>query len=226
MKQLNPKNIRPETALDRILKAWLANKIDELRQDDKNLLERMEEIDRRIKAGYVVEEPRIASLTGSPYIHTFKRPFRKKELAEWVMQRFKVSSRQAYADIDASNHFFLNTVSRDEKEFAKGVYIEWGEEMMARAHSEGDHRAAAAFFKELNKMRGFDKQDSDIFDLSKWQPEEPVLIDDPTVLGFPALEEDEEVIKARLLKSFKADFIEKLSEDAEEIDEEEDDPDA
>ena len=127
-KFLRPKDVKGSTVLDRILKAFLVNKLDDLSEADKHVLERITEVDNRLRKGYVVTEPRIAPETGQPYNHSYSRPYRKSELAQWQMTRFGVSMSQAYEDIRMAERFFLTTESRPDKEFARGMMIHWGEE--------------------------------------------------------------------------------------------------
>lgn len=221
---IRPSQISEETPLDRILRAWLKGDLENLRDSDKSILERIEAVDKQRRHGFIVKEKRYSVVDGTKYKHSFKRMYSKKELAEWIKTRFDVSLRQAYTDIDMSERFFLTSIPRDEKEFGKGLYIEYGEEQMARAADAGDHRAAVAYYKVLVTMKGYDKHDSDTFDLTKWQPEETIIVDDPSDLDFPfpKLEEDPEDIKARLLKSFKKGLMNSLTEDAESVEEERD----
>ncbi|WP_353183574.1 hypothetical protein [Parapedobacter lycopersici] len=218
MSLIRAKDIEVEGPLDRIYKAWLSNKLDGLRQSDKDQLTRMERVDSLIRNKQLQKEKRYATDTGKPYDFQFKRPWKKKELADWLRTEFGVSHRQAYIDIELSNRFFNSLETPQDREFARGMQIEWGEEMMARAEAAGDFRAAAAFFKELNQIKGLRTIQSETFDPSQLIPSEPILLDDPSKLGFPALEEPVEVVKDRLMKQLKKGFIETLVEDAEEVD--------
>lgn len=221
-KFLRPKDVKGSTVLDRILKAFLVNKLDDLSEADKHVLERITEVDNRLRKGYVVTEPRIAPETGQPYNHSYSRPYRKSELAQWQMTRFGVSMSQAYEDIRMAERFFLTTESRPDKEFARGMMIHWGEEAMAKAQADGDHRAAAAFFRELIKVKQLDRYDDPKFNPEDLNPIRPIIIDDPAELGFPKVENPDQVV-ARLLKEVKKGVIEKIAEDAEEIEEEDSD---
>lgn len=218
MRLIRAKDIDVDGPLDRIYKAWLADKLDKLRKSDQALLKRMKRVDELIRMKNLQKEKRYATDTGKPYDFEFRRPFRKKELAEWIRTEFGITLRQAYIDVELSNRFFKNLETPDDRDFARGMAIEWGEEMMARAEATGDYRAAAAFFKELNQIKGLRTVESETFDPSQLIPSEPILIDDPSKLGFPALEEPVEVVKERLMKQLKKGFIETMVEDAEEID--------
>lgn len=216
MSNLRPKDVKGSTVLDRILKAFLSNKLDDLSEDDAFVLERITEVDNRLRKGYIVSEPRISVLTGETYQHSYNRPYRKKELAEWQIAQFGVSLSQAYMDIQMAEKFWLTTESRPDKEFARGMMIHWGEDAMAKAQADGDHRAAAAFYKEVAKIRGLDKPDVEGFNPEDFHPIRPVIVADPSELGFPLVENSDMVV-ANLLKELKKGVIEKIAEDAEEI---------
>lgn len=214
---MRAKDVVVDDALDRIYKAWLANKIDSMRESDKRLLERMQRIDTivREKNPQTIQK---YSDKGMPYEVEYRRPWRKRELVDWVVAEFGVTSRQAYMDIDHTDRFFHSFETPKEKDFARGMQIEWGEEMMARAEVSGDYRAAAAFFKELNQIRGLRTHTPDAVDPRELIPTEPILIDDPSKLGFPALDEPVEQVKERLMKQLKSGFIDAFLGDAEDID--------
>lgn len=59
---------------------------------------------------------------------------------------------------------------------------------MANAISEGDFRAAASFFKELNKIKGLDKVDVSEFHPEKFMPLRPVFVAALFDLGFDKIE--------------------------------------
>lgn len=197
MSNIKPSKIKGDTALERILKAWLEHDLDNLAEADKNILSRITELDKRMQVGKLIKDNK----------KDFSRPIRTKELAEWHVERFKVSHRQAYADIEMTKQFFLSTQSREDKEFARGQMILQGEELMFKAASNGDFKAASAFFKELRLLRGLDKVDQDVPDLTKWEPINPIIISDASDMGFDKIEHPDQEVK-KLLKSFKTNPIE------------------
>ena len=226
MSNLRPRHVRGNTALDIILKAFLKNDLKSLSQEHQDILERISEVDTRIRKGYTVQEPRITALTGQPYIHSYNRPYRKKELAEWQVARFGVSLSQAYIDIEMAERFFLTTEKRPDKEFARGMMIHWGEDAMARAISEGDYRAAAAFFKELNKIKGLDRDDVPEFDPEKFMPIQPVIVADPSELGFDKIDNVDLVVSTLNKDLRKSKMMDRLlKKEAEDVDFEEEEPD-
>ena len=202
MSNIKVRDIKSTTPLDRILKSWLAHDLDHLSDEDKGILQRITEIDKRMQTGQLVKSNK----------GDFSRPMRLKELVEWHTERFKISSRQAYADIAMAKQFFLSTETRDDKEFARGQMIQQGEEMMFRAAAQSDFKSAAAFFKELRLLRGLDKIDVETPDLSKWEPFQPRIIADPVELGFEKMEHPSKEVD-KLLKSFKKGPIEKMLDD-------------
>ena len=202
MSNIKVRDIKSTTPLDRILKSWLAHDLDHLSDEDKGILQRITEIDKRMQTGQLVKSNK----------GDFSRPMRLKELVEWHTERFKISSRQAYADIAMAKQFFLSTETRDDKEFARGQMIQQGEEMMFRAAAQSDFKSAAAFFKELRLLRGLDKIDVETPDLSKWEPIQPRIIADPVELGFEKMEHPSKEVD-KLLKSFKKGPIEKMLDD-------------
>lgn len=193
MQLINPKQISTDTALNRITKAWLSHDLDSLSDADKQLLERISEADKQLQHGKLIRK------NGKD----FSRPMRVKELAEWLVERFQISLRQAYADVETAKQFFLSTQSRNDKDFARGQMIQLGEEFMCEAAVRGDFKAAAAFFKELRLLHGLDKIDVETPDLSSWEPVTPVIVSDPSELGFEKLEQPDQLVQ-KLLKSLKS----------------------
>lgn len=228
MGALRPKHVKGNTALDRILKAFLKNDLDNLSQPDKDILERISEVDKRIRAGYTVIKSKFDyQLNMDVEDYRFTRPYRKRELAEWQVERFNVSLAQGYIDIEMAERFFLTTETRTDKEFARGMMIHWGEEAMAQAMHNGDYRAAAVFFKELAKIKGLDKEIDPLFDPETFKPIQPVIADDPSEIGFDLME-NPELLVARLNKELRQsnkmmDRI--LKKEAEEAEMEEEDSD-
>ncbi|MGJ1295536.1 hypothetical protein ACR777_15120 [Sphingobacterium spiritivorum] len=215
---MRPKDIKGSTVLDRITRAFVSGTLDSLSDDDKDVLERITEVDNRLRKGYIVIEPRVSTLTGVPYEHQYSRPYRKKELAEWQVAKFKISLSQAYMDIAMAEQFWLTTESRPEKEFARGMMIHWGEEAMAKAVADGDHRAGAAYFRELAKIRQLDKPEDLTFKPEDFHPIRPIILDDPSELGFPKID-NPDLLVSKLLKELKKGVTDKISEAAEDIEE-------
>ncbi|MFD2741960.1 MULTISPECIES: hypothetical protein [Sphingobacterium] len=218
---LRPKDVKGTTVLDRILKAFLKGDLDKLSPDDKQVLERISEVDNRLRKGYIVTEPRVSVLTGAAYDFKYSRPYRKSELAQWQVSRFQVSLSQAYADIQMAEKFFLTTESRADKEFGRGMMIHWGEDVAAKAQADGDYRAFAAIYRELAKIRQLDRPDDQNFKPEDFHPIRPIIVSDPSELDQPFPKTDNpDALVARLLKEMKKGVIEKILDDAEDVEEE------
>lgn len=224
---LRPRHVKGNTVLDRILKAFLKNNLDGLSHDDKFVLERITEVDNRIRCGYVVKKTKYDhDLQVDVEDYRYTRPYRKSELAEWQVARFNISLAQAYKDIEMAERFFLTTEKRPDKEFARGQMIYWGEDAMAEARAMGDFRSAAALFKVVALIRGLDKEEEPGFDPEKFKPIQPEIVVDPSELGFDKIDNPDNLV-ARLNKELrKTKLMDRLiqaeAEDAE-IEEEEDD---
>lgn len=211
--------VDPVTPLDRILRAWLKDKLDTLSESDQRILDRISEVEKRYRKGYTVKQKAWNVLDGSAYEESYKRPYRRKELADWQVKRFGVSLRQAYEDIRMAEQFFLYHETRNDKEFARGQMIMWGEELMYEAKFKGEFRAAAAFFKELRLLKGLDKFEDETFDPSKFEPINPIIITDPSEIGFEKMENPTAVVE-ELKKSLKKSVLDKILDDAEDIEDE------
>lgn len=217
-KVIKSRHIDPVTPFDRILKAWLADDINSLSPTDKEILERIEEVDKRFRKGYSMKVKAWNIVTGKPYFEKVKRPYRMKELAEWNVKKFGISLRQAYQDVKDSQKFFLFNEGREDKDFARGAMIQWGEELMAKAEHRGDSRAAAAFFKELRLLRGLDKFEDETWDPANFEPIRPVIVMNASDVGFPEMENPTALVE-ELKKSFKQSVLDKILDDSEDIEE-------
>lgn len=220
-KIIKSRNIDPVTPYDRILKAWLANDLDSLSQTDKDILERITEVDKRYRKGYSMKVKAYSILDGKKYTESIKRPYRMKELAEWNAKRFGISLRQAYEDVKMSQKFFLFNEGREDKDFARGHMIQWGETLLAKAEHNRDFRAAAQLFKELRLIRGLDKFEDETWDPTKFEPVRPVIVMKASEVGFPEMDNPTARVE-ELKKSFKQTVLDKILDDAEDVDEIED----
>lgn len=175
---MRAKNVQADDVLDRIFKAWLAHKLEDMPLQEIWLLERMEYADALIREG------------GARSIY--------KNMVEDMRQKFKhmeVTRRTIENDIARAKRFFLSARPRDEKEYARGKYIEWGEKMMWEAHEGGDSKAAAAFFKELGTIQEFKKEDIERPEYESVQPPPMMIIMDPAAIGVPVIDNLEEEIR-------------------------------
>lgn len=221
MGALRPKHVTGDTILDRIFKAFLANKIDLLSPTDQAVYERLKEVDLQVRTGFVQKLTKYDPDLGADVeVDRLNRPYQKLELAHWIMTRFGVSQSQAYMDIQMSQQFFKTFESRKDKEYARGMHIYWGEKLLAEAAHAGEFKAAAAFYKEIGKVSGLYDQDIDLPDYKEFTPIKPVIETDPSKMGFEKIE-NKDALVASLLKELKgkSSSIDRMLEDeAEDID--------
>lgn len=221
MGELRPKHIQGDTILDRIFKAFLANKIDSLSPTDRAVYERIREVDAQVRTGFVQKITKYNPDLGCDVeVNRINRPYQKLELAHWLMAKFNISQAQAYVDIQMSQQFFKTFESKEDKDYARGMHIYWGERMMMEAHNAGDYRAAQAFYKELSKVKGLHEKDFDIPDYQDFTPVKPVIETDASKLGFEKIDNVDSVV-ADLLKELKgkSSSIDRMLEDeAEDVD--------
>jgi hypothetical protein len=213
MSIIKAKDVSDDTPLDRIYKAFVSHQLDKLSDSDKAILTRITEIDKQI----TVRKPVEKTIKGK--VVTYNRPYQYKELCEWVVERFNVSHRQAYIDIDMSKRFFLSCETRDDKEYARGQRILIGNELMFEAAAQGDYKSAAAFFKELNEISGLKRTDPEGINPEDLIPIEFTIVDDPSQLdsSFEKIENIDELIRD-LEKEFKRKTIKNVIDDAVDTD--------
>ena len=208
-KMLRPADIKGDTTYDIILRAWLGHKVAELPQELQDMVERWKMADRLIREGTIVYTDGARKTTRYTYA----------KLVEYLREKFKVnerqlSARQAYEDIRNAKLFFLSCEGREDIEYARGVAIDTGDMMMYAAFDKGDFISAAAFFKELNKIKGLHEQRSDVPDYAEFIPPMLTLVTDATELGFEKIENPDEVVK-RILAARRKEFINDEATDAE-----------
>lgn len=204
---LKPRNIKVETPYDAILKAFLSGTMDQLPDDQKGMLDRWRKADALMRNGEIIKKGK----------KDIVQPYNFSRLADYLVSEYKISYRTAYDDIASAKRFFLSTYSRDDKDFARGIMIEWGEKMMWEAQSNGDSKSAAAFFKVLCDIKGLMKDDPDLPDYANINIPHFNLVADPSALGFPKLEDPDAAV-ARILAKRKKDKIDIILSDSESID--------
>jgi hypothetical protein len=209
MPLIKPRDISEETPLDRIYKAFISHKLDDLHQSDQDILTRITEIDKQITA----RKPVSKKINGEKI--KYSRPYQYKELAEWTVERFGVSHRQAYIDIEMSKRFFLSCETRDDKEFARGQRIAIGDDLMFLAVAKGDLKAAAAFFKEVNEIRGLKRSDPETLNPEDSVPTDMIIVDDPSEIGFEKVANLSQ-LSDELLKEFKGKTMKNVIDSAED----------
>jgi hypothetical protein len=207
------KSIPEDTPLDRIYKAFVTHTLDTLSETDKGILTRITEIDKQMTARKPVKKV----IKGKEV--EFNRPYLYKELCEWIVERFGVSHRQAYTDIDTCKRFFLTTQTRDDQEFGRGQQIAIGNELLFEAASQGDYKSAAAFFKEINELMGLKRIMPETINPELLLPSEFVIVDDPSQLDnkFKKEENFSEMVSALEIE-FKEKGISKIMDTAVDTD--------
>lgn len=177
--------IHPEELLDRIFKAWITDKIEELPPAEQKILERMEYADKKIRHGG----------KGSMY----------RNLLADMTQKFKeheVTSRTLENDIQRAKRFFLSAYTREDKEYARGVHIEWLKRFIWKAEALDDFRSVAALMKEKSDVEALKTQDVILPDYSKLHRQPILVITNATELGVPEIENlEEELAKLRKPKT-------------------------
>lgn len=208
MTLIKSRDITEDTPLDRIYKAFIGHKLDDLTPSDQDILTRITEIDKQITA----RKPVTKKINGEKI--KYNRPYQYKELAEWTVERFGISHRQAYIDIEMSKRFFLSCETRDDKEFARGQRIAIGDDLMFLAVAKGDLKSAAAFFKEVNEIRGLKRSDPETLNPEASVPSDLVIVDDPSEVGFEKIENIEQAAD-ELYKEFKGKAMKNVMDTAE-----------
>lgn len=178
---IQPKDIKRETNYDIIEKAHQEHRINELPELLQKQYERWCKVNDLIRVGRLVKKGK----------HNVTSPYRYHEIINFLVEEYGVSTRTAREDIRHTKFFFSITDTKQEKEFARGVMIEWGEQLMFEAAGTGDYKSAAAFFKALLTAKGLDRDDIDAPDYANVQIPHLVVVADPKELGFEAVSDDE-----------------------------------
>jgi len=76
---------------------------------------------------------------------------------------------QAYSDFDEAQAI-LGSVSRVSKEFQRSLFVDCCWEIYAKAMAKGDLKSANGAMSNLQRALGFDKQDVNLPDYSRFQP--------------------------------------------------------
>lgn len=190
--------IRPEDLLDRLYKAWATNKIKDLPQDEQDILERMEFADDLIRSG-------------GRYM------FYKNVLTDMQAKFPDVCKRTVENDIQRAKRFFLSKWKRDDKEYARGIRVEWLNRIAAKAEEDGEYIAAIAAIKEGNELLALKQDDPDLPAYDQVERQPILVMNDATKMGLPAID-PRELEKLRMSKA--------LYLDAEDVEVEEDEQEA
>lgn len=209
-KYIRPGDIKGNTTFDVVMKAYLSHKLDELPEAQRNMLERWEQADRLLRDGELV------TLVGEKGPVQQHGRFNVSKVVEWLKERYKVSTRTAYEDVTNAARFFHSLAGRPDKEYERAIAITYGEAMLEKALEKNDLKAAAALYKELNKIKGLHEQSIDTPDYAEFQPPKMVITSDPTELGFEKVENPDAIVK-RILGESRQSFLESEAQDAEVI---------
>lgn len=201
---IRPSFIQPEDLLDRLFKAWISHKIDELPNDEQRILERMEYADSKIKEGGV----------NALYCNLVN------DMLEYFKDQ-KLSKRTIENDIARAKKFFASARPREEKEYARGKYIEWLERSYVKAEAAGEFKALAPMMRELKEIQNLHKEDPNRPDYEKYERKPILVMNDPTKLGLPVIDNLEEELAK--LRGSKAAYLD--DPDIDDVDFEEGDKD-
>ena len=204
---LNPRHIKAETSFDIILKAWLDHKVEQLPENLQNMLTRWRKADALMRNGTLVKKGK----------KEVTQPYTFQKLADYLVEEYKVSYRTAYDDIANAKRFFLSTYTKDDKDFARGVMIEWGEKFMFDCIAEGDRATALGFYKAINELKGLLKEDQDRPDYQNINLPVYNIVADPSELGFPKVDNPDEAV-ARILAKRKKNKIDQIISESENVD--------
>jgi hypothetical protein len=203
---LKPRDIKTETTYDVILKAHLEHKMDQLPQNMQDMLKRWRQANALMRDGGLVKR-------GDKEV---TRPYTYTRLADYLVEEYKISYRTAYDDIANAKKFFLPALTKDDKDFARGVMIEWGEKFMFDAAESGDYKSVAALFKALAEVKGLLKDEQERPDYENINIPSFNLVADPSVLGFTKVDDPEAAV-ARILAKRKKSKIDQIISESENI---------
>lgn len=203
---IKPRDIKVETPYDAILKAFLSGQIEKLPDDQKKMLNRWRMANSLIRDGKLVKKGK----------KEITQPYSFSKLADFLVAEYKISYRTAYEDIANAKRFFLSTYSKDDRDFARGIMIEWGEKLMFEAAGNGDFKSAAAFFKTLSDIKGLMKDDQDRPDYENINIPSFNLVADPSELGFPKIDDPDAAVR-RILDKRKKDKMDVIISESEPI---------
>lgn len=203
---LKPRNIKVETTYDVILKAFLGGKLLDLPEDQKKMLDRWRMANALMRDGKLVKKGKREIVI----------PYNFSKVADFLVNEFSISYRTAYEDIASAKRFFLPVYTKGDKDFAKGVMIEWGDKLMWEAAGNGDYKSAAAFFKTLAEIKGVLKDDQELPDYANINLPAFNLVADPSFLGFPKLEDPDAAVD-RIMAKRKKDKIDQIISESESV---------
>lgn len=204
---IKPRDITVEDKFDKILKAYLDNKLTTLPKDLQDALERWEMVNGMLRQGEKVK-------TGK---NKYYKPYKYGDVVKFVVATYNVSIRTAYDDIKSAKRFFCIEETKTDNDFAKGLFLEKLNEMMAESWGIGDRKSAVAISKVIMSIRQWDKQPED--DMPKYaemQLPTLILVADPSELGFVKIDNPDAAV-ARILAKRKKSKIDSIFDSAEAV---------
>lgn len=204
---IRPRDIKVEDKFDKILKAYLDGKIDQLPADLQNCLERWGTVNGMLRQGEKVKRGK----------NKFYRPYKYADLVKFITQTYSVSIRTAYDDVKSAKRFYAIDDCQADNDFAKGLFLEKLEEMMAESWGKGDGKTASGFAKLIVTIRQWDKpSDAEMPKYAEMQLPTLILVADPSELGFPKIDNPDDAVK-RILAKRKKGKIDSIFAEAEVV---------
>jgi hypothetical protein len=205
---LKPSQIKRETNYDIILKAYLEHKTHDLPDVLQEQLNRWKKCNELIRDGKLVKKGK----------NNITQPYRYHDIVNFIVQTYGVSTRTAREDIRHTKFFFSNETSKEEKDFGRGVMIEWGERLMFEAAGVGDYKSAAAFFREIAAIKGLHDKDEDRPKYEDLQIPHLIIVADPSELGFEKID-DSQIDKAveKILQNRKRSKLDAMIDNSEVV---------
>lgn len=148
-----PLKLPGESILDKLL-AFILDKKGKIKLSDKL----QERYDRSIVADNLL------LLHGSDF-----------SVADMLVTRYKYDKATAYRDIDLAKKLW-GSQRKFDKEYNRNLLWHYNLEGYRDARAAGDHRSAAAFLANLNKLGNFDKNDPDMPEWDKFIQNNNILI--------------------------------------------------
>lgn len=201
---VSPRGIKPETNYDIIWKAYVEHRIHELPIELQEQAKRWKRCNALLIDGQTLKKGKDEII----------RPYRYNQLVEFLVEEFGISHNTARNDIKHTKRFFAVEETRDEKNFGKGIYLEWLERWMFECAGKGDHKSAAAYAKLIKEVRGYDRVDEDAPKYDEIQIPHLEIVVDPSELGFEKIENPDQVV-ANILKKRKKSALDRIIDNAE-----------
>lgn len=204
---IRPRDIKVEDKYDKILKAYLDGKKEQLPEDLKGSLDRWSQVNSMLRQGEKVGKGK----------NKYYKPYRYDQVVKFITVQFGVSIRTAYDDIKSAKRFFSIQETQIDDDFAKGIFLEKLDEAFAVCLGKGDHKSATAYAKVIAAIRKWDKEkDEDLPKYAELELPHFALVADPSELGFPKMDNPDQAV-ARILEKRKKSKIDNIFASAETV---------